>query len=84
MASNELNPHPHPQSGPGAHALALRQSHALQTEVLAARQGQDGGDDDEILVERVIGRCGQQPPQTVREDVGALRAVDVKGHRRTR
>lgn len=48
MASNELNPHPHPQSGPGAHALALRQSHALQTEVLAARQGQDGGDDDEI------------------------------------
>ena len=48
MASNELNPHPNPQPGPGVHALALRQSHALQTEVLASRNGPDGSEDDEI------------------------------------
>ena len=39
-----------------------------------------GGDDDEILGERVRGRAGQQFPQSVREDVGSLRAVDVQGH----
>ena len=46
MASNELNPHPHPQPEQGAGALALRRSNALQTEVLAARNGSEAADDE--------------------------------------
>lgn len=46
MASNELNPHPHPQPELGAGALALRRSNALQTEVLAARNGAEAADDE--------------------------------------